>query len=38
VLAAELVDLVAEIDINPLIAGDDIFALDALIIARPETH
>ena len=38
VLTAELVDLVAEIDINPLIAGDDIFALDALIIARPETH
>ena len=37
VLAAELVDLVTEIDINPLVAGDDIFALDALIVAGPET-
>ena len=36
VLAAELVDLIAEIDINPLVAGDDIFALDALVVARPE--
>jgi acetate---CoA ligase (ADP-forming) len=38
VLAAELVDLIAEIDINPLVAGDEIFALDALVVAKPETH
>ena len=36
VLAAELVDLIAEIDVNPLVAGDEIFALDALVIAKPE--
>jgi acyl-CoA synthetase (NDP forming) len=35
VLAAELADLVAEIDINPLVAGRDIVALDALVIAQP---
>ena len=35
VLAADLADLVAEIDINPLIAGRDIVALDALVIAQP---
>jgi hypothetical protein len=35
VLAAELADLVAEIDINPLVAGGDIVALDALVIAQP---
>jgi acyl-CoA synthetase (NDP forming) len=34
VLAADLADLVAEIDINPLIAGRDIVALDALVIAQ----
>jgi acyl-CoA synthetase (NDP forming) len=36
VLAAELVDLIAEIDINPLVAGDEIFALDALVVVKPE--
>jgi acetate---CoA ligase (ADP-forming) len=35
VLAADLADLVAEIDINPLVAGRDIVALDALVIAQP---
>jgi acetate---CoA ligase (ADP-forming) len=35
VLAADLADLVAEIDINPLIVGRDIVALDALVIAQP---
>jgi acyl-CoA synthetase (NDP forming) len=35
VLAAELADLIAEIDINPLVAGGDIVALDALVIAQP---
>jgi hypothetical protein len=35
VLAAELADLVAEIDINPFVAGGDIVALDALVIAQP---
>ncbi|MGO8798382.1 MAG: acetate--CoA ligase family protein [Roseiarcus sp.] len=36
VLAAELADLVAEIDVNPLVAGHDIVALDALVVAKPE--
>ena len=36
VLAAELADGIAEIDVNPLLAGPDILALDALVIARPE--
>jgi hypothetical protein len=35
VLAADLADLVAEIDVNPLTAGRDIVALDALVIAQP---
>jgi acyl-CoA synthetase (NDP forming) len=35
VLAVDLADLVAEIDINPLFAGRDIVALDALVIAQP---
>ena len=31
-LAAALVDLVAEIDVNPLVCGQDIVAVDALIV------
>ena len=37
VLAADLADIVAEIDVNPLLAGKDILALDALVIVKPET-
>jgi acetate---CoA ligase (ADP-forming) len=36
VLATELVDLIAEIDVNPLVAGGDIFAVDALVVAKSE--
>ena len=35
VLAADLADVVAEIDVNPLLCGSEILALDALVIARP---
>ena len=35
VLAANLADQIAEIDVNPLSAGRDIVALDALVITRP---
>jgi acetate---CoA ligase (ADP-forming) len=35
VLAAELASLIAEIDVNPLLAGEDILALDALVVAKP---
>jgi acyl-CoA synthetase (NDP forming) len=38
VLAAELADLIAEIDVNPIVAGRDIVALDALIVAKPESR
>jgi acetate---CoA ligase (ADP-forming) len=34
VLAAELTDLVAEIDVNPLVCGVDIVAVDALVLAK----
>jgi acetate---CoA ligase (ADP-forming) len=34
VLVAELGDAVAEIDVNPLICGPEIVAVDALVIAR----
>jgi acyl-CoA synthetase (NDP forming) len=37
VLAADLADIVAEIDVNPLLAGKDIIAVDALVIVKPET-
>jgi hypothetical protein len=37
VLAAEISGLVAEIDVNPLLAGQDIFALDALFAIGQET-
>jgi hypothetical protein len=33
VLAADLADLVTEIDVNPLVCGRDIAAVDALFIA-----
>jgi acyl-CoA synthetase (NDP forming) len=32
VLAADLADLVAEIDVNPLVCGSDIAAVDALVV------
>jgi hypothetical protein len=35
VMAADLADLVAEIDVNPLVVGREIIALDALVIAQP---
>ena len=35
VLASDLVDLIAEIDVNPLIVSRDVFALDALVIVKP---
>ncbi len=38
VLAAALSGLVAEIDVNPLIAGREILALDALIVPRQEEN
>jgi acyl-CoA synthetase (NDP forming) len=37
VLAAEISDAVAEIDVNPFLAGQDIFALDALFVIGMET-
>ncbi|HYC12774.1 MAG TPA: acetate--CoA ligase family protein [Stellaceae bacterium] len=36
VLAADLADLVTEADVNPLLVGRDILALDALVIAKPD--
>ena len=37
VMAAELADLIAEIDVNPIVAGRHIVALDALVVAKPES-
>ena len=37
VLCADLADLVSEIDVNPLICGSEIAAVDALVIARRES-
>jgi acyl-CoA synthetase (NDP forming) len=36
VLAAGLADRIAEIDVNPLLAGPRIMALDALVVLKPE--
>ncbi|MBN8477809.1 MAG: acetate--CoA ligase family protein, partial [Burkholderiales bacterium] len=35
VLAHDLADIVGEIDVNPLVCGRDIAAVDALVVPRP---